>query len=77
MELILILLWMVVVLLSYQLWVLRKTHGSFLQKLKELSDRIRSGLGAVDVRELKTIQAELFRLERQVNLRKVLGVKAG
>ncbi|MFZ1746687.1 MAG: hypothetical protein WBO24_11120 [Nitrospirales bacterium] len=61
MEVILILLWMVVVLLSYQLWVLLKRHGSFLQILKELSDRIRSGLGVVDVRELKTIQAELFR----------------
>lgn len=77
MELILILLWMVVVLLSYQLWELRKTHGLFLRILKELSDRIRSGLGVVNVRELKTIQAELFRLEQQVNLRKVLGVKAG
>lgn len=77
MELILILLWMVVVILSYQLWVLRKTHGSFLQILKELSDRIRSGLGAVDVRELKPIQAEFFCLEQQVHFRKVLGVKAG
>ena len=77
MEVILILFWMVVVLLSYQLWVLLKRHGSFLRILKELSDRIRSGLGAVDVRELKTIQAEWFRLEQQGNLRKVLGVKAG
>ena len=74
---ILILLWMVVVLLSYQLWVLLKRHGSLLRILKELSDRIRSGLGAVEVRELKTIQAEWFRLEQQGNLRKVLGVKAG
>ncbi len=77
MEVILILFWMVVVLLSYQLWVLLKRHGSFLRILKELSDRIRSGLGAVEVRELKTIQAEWFRLEQQGNLRKVLGVKAG
>lgn len=43
MELILILLGMVVVLLSYQLWVLRKTHGLILQLLKELSDRFRGG----------------------------------
>ena len=77
MEVILILFWMVVVLLSYQLWVLLKRHGSFLRILKELFGRIRSGLGAVDVRELKTIQAEWFRLEQQGNLRKVLGVKAG
>lgn len=44
MELILILLWMVVVLLSYQLWVIRKTHGLILQLLKELSDRFRGGI---------------------------------
>lgn len=77
MELILILLWMVVVLLSYQLWVLRKTHGSFLQILKELSDRIRSGLGVVDVRELKTIQVKFYLLEQKIHFSRVLGVKAG
>lgn len=77
MELILILLWMVVVLLSYQLWVFRKTHGSFLQILKELSDRIRSGLGVVDVRELKPIQAKFYLLEQKVHFSRVLGVKAG
>ncbi|WNM58896.1 hypothetical protein [Candidatus Nitrospira allomarina] len=77
MELMLILLWMVVVLLSYQFWVLGKTHGSFLQILKELSGRIRGRLEVVDVRELKTIQAKFFRLEQQVYFRKVLGVKAG
>ena len=77
MELSLILLWMVVVFLSYQLWVLRNRHCSFLQILKELSDRIRSWLEVVDVRKLKTIQAEFFRLEQQVNSRRVLEVKDG
>jgi hypothetical protein len=60
MELILFLLWMVVVLLSYQLWVLRKAHGLILQLLKELSDRFLGGLGVVDVRALQTIQANFF-----------------
>ena len=77
MELSLILLWAVVVFLSYQIWVLRNRHCSFLQILKEVSDRIRPGLEVVDVRELKTIQAEIFRLEQKVNLRKVLEVKDG
>ncbi|WP_342349050.1 hypothetical protein [uncultured Nitrospira sp.] len=40
MELIIFVLWTVVVLLGYQLWALWKTHGSFLQILKELPDRI-------------------------------------
>ncbi len=68
MELIFIVLWTVVVLLGYQLRILRKTHGSFPQILKKLPDRIRSGLGVVDVRELKNIQGNFYRLEQQVHV---------
>ncbi len=57
--------------------VLRKTYGSFPQILKKLPDRIRLGLGVVDVRKLKNIQEDFFRLEQQLSIRKVLGTTAG
>jgi len=38
---------------------------------EQLPDWIRSGLGVVGVRELKSIQEKFFRLEQQVHLRKV------
>ncbi|MEO7863232.1 MAG: hypothetical protein ABIU05_22900 [Nitrospirales bacterium] len=65
MELIIFVLWTVVVLLGYQLWVLWKTHGSFPKILKELPDRIRSGLGVEVVRELKNIQGNFIVLSRR------------
>lgn len=76
MELTFIVLCTVVVLLGYQLCVLWKIHGSFLQILKKLPDRIRSGLGVVSVRELKNIQGNFYRLEQQVHDRKVPGTTA-
>ncbi|WP_447963782.1 hypothetical protein [Nitrospira sp. Ecomares 2.1] len=71
MELTIFVLWTVVALLGYQLWVLWKAHGSFLQILKELPDRIRSGLGVVGVRELKDIQESFYRLEQRDHIRKI------
>lgn len=70
MELTISVLWAVVALLGYQLWVLWKAHGSILQILKELPDRIRSGLGVIGVRELKDIQ-DFYRLEQQDHIRKI------
>jgi hypothetical protein len=69
MELTTILLWALVTLLGYRLWIWLKTNGSFQQILDQFRYRIRSGLGAVGIKELETVQENFSRLEQQVHAR--------